>query len=191
MELVVTVQDRSLGDYARRLQRIGGEQGRVALAEALNAAAAQVRQRTVAAETAQTGLKQKTIDKAQRATPATASFMVYRIRSEGGDVRLKYLGAQEGEAGVTANPLGAPQTFAHAFMMGGRFPNRVAVDKWHGAVIERIGVRGRDKPWSRRVKSGVVIPTEMTRGKTAATFEEGAASVVAPMLVSRLGSLLG
>lgn len=50
--------------------------------------------------------------------------------------------------------------------------------------------QAEDEHWSRRVKSGVAIPTEMTRGKTAATFEQGANTVVAKTIVRRLGSLL-
>ena len=189
MRLVAALQDRALGDYAKRLERMGA-QGAVVLSKALNAAAGELRTITVDAETKQTGLDRKTIDKAQKASPSTPSSLSYRIRSQGGDIRLKYFGPQETTGGVVAHPLGEAKVFAHAFTMGGRFPNRVAIGKLNGQVIERIGVRGRDKPWSRTVRSGVVIPKEMVTGKTAAAFEAGVATIVVKQVVSKLGAML-
>lgn len=185
MHLLVTFQDRAFGAYAERLKQLG-ENGRVVLAGALNQTGATLRHGTVAAETAQTGLAQRTIEKAQKASEASASSLSFTIRSQGGDIRLKYFGAQETPGGVTAHPFNQQRTFGHAFIKGGRFPKRVTIRKLNGHVFERTGV-GRK---IRGVRSGVVIPTEMVKGQTAAAFNTGVETVVATTIVSKLGSLL-
>lgn len=186
MQIVVTFQDRAFSTFAARLKALGAD-GRTVLASALNAGMAEVRQTTIAAETAQTGLTADTINRAQKPHEADAGGLEYRIESEGGDVRLKFFGAQETPAGVLAHPFNRNQVFQHAFMKGGRFPNRVTISKLNGNVLERVGSARRP---TRVVKSGVVIPTEMTKGRTAAAFEGGVASIVAPMIVTKLGALL-
>ena len=186
MHLVLAVQDRALGDYARRLRALGTS-GRVVLSSTLNATGAEVRRLTVEAEARQTGLPVKTIDKAQKASRSTPASLDYRIRSDGGDVRLKFFGAEEGSGGVVAHPLGAARTFAHAFMKGGRFPQRVNVSKLNGQVFERVGAKRLPL---RTLKSGVAIPKEMVTGATAAAFDKGVATIVASTVVTRLGSLV-
>ena len=186
MHLVATVQDRSIGAYAERLKRLGVE-GRVVLASALNAAGGEVRLLTVEAETRQTGLDGKTIGRAQKVLPASGASLSFRIRSEGGDVRLKFFGAQETSSGVVAHPLGEAAVFSHAFIKGGRFPDRVSVSRLNGQVFERNG-SGRTP--IHVVRSGVVIPKEMVTGATAAAFENGVATIVATTVVRRLGALL-
>ena len=42
----------------------------------------------------------------------------------------------------------------------------------------------------QQARSGLFIPTEMTRGQTAATFQTVAATVLATTVVKRLGALL-
>jgi hypothetical protein len=186
VHLLVTFQDRAFSQYAQRLKALGTE-GRVVLATALNQAGAEVREKTVAAETAQTGLSAGTIDRAQKATEASGSSLTFTIRSAGGDVRLKYFGAKETESGVLAHPFNHNRVFAHTFMSGGRFPNRVTIKRLNGQVIER---KGKGRTPTRLVRSGVVIPTEMTKGQTAAAFEAGVGSVIATTIVSKLGTLL-
>ena len=185
MHLVVAVQDRALGDFAKRLEQLGAT-GRAALSSALNAAGEEVRLLTVAAETKQTGLDGKTIAKAQKTAPSTPASLSFRIRSQGGNVRLKFFGARETSGGVVAHPLGEAQVFAHAFMKGGRFPDR-SVGKLNGQVFERAGA-GRLP--IRIVRSGVAIPKEMVTGATAAAFDKGVATIVTTAVVSRLGALL-
>ena len=186
MQLVAALQDRSLGAYAERLKRMGAD-GRLVLSAALNAGGAAVRATTVAAETRQTGIDGKTVDRSQRALPSTPSSLSFAIRSQGGDIRLKYFGARESDAGVLAHPLGQAQVFAHTFMKGGRFPDRVTVTRLGGQVYRRVPGSGRKM---QVVKSGVALPAEMVRGRTAAAFQEGVATIVAGTVVSRLGAML-
>ncbi len=186
MQLHATLQDRSLGDYAERLKRMGAE-GKVVLSSALNAGGEAVRRKTVAAETRQTGLDGKTVDRSQRELPSTPSSLNFKIRSQGGDIRLKYFGARETDAGVMAHPLGSAQVFAHTFMKGGRFPDRVTVTRLGGQVYRRVDGSGRK---ITLVRSGVKLPAEMVTGATATTFKEGVATIIASVVVSRLGAML-
>lgn len=186
MHLTVAVQDRSLAAYADRLKRLGAE-GRLTLSTVLNAAGAEVRLLTVKAEAEQAGLPERTVDKAQRAVPATASTLTYRLRAEGGNIRLKFFGAQETEGGVVARPLGQARTFAHAFMKGGSFPNRVPLGSLNGGVFQR---KGRGRLPIEAVRSGVFLPNEMVTGRTVDVFREGVATIVATTVVRRLGALV-
>lgn len=186
MHLVAALQDRSLGDYAERLKRMGAE-GKLVLSAALNAGGDAVRKATVAAETRQTGLDGKTVDRSQRELPSTPSSLSFKIRSQGGDIRLKYFGAKETDSGVLAHPLGDAQVFAHTFMKGGRFPDRVSVTKLGGQVYRRVEGSGRKMTL---VRSGVRLPAEMVTGRTKAAFKEGVATIVASTVVTRLGAML-
>lgn len=186
LQLAATLQDRSLGLYAERLRRMGAE-GRVVLAAALNDAGVAVRGATVAAQTRQTGLDGRVVARSQRALPATPSSLAFAIRSQGGDIRLKYFGAVETPAGVVAHPLGRAQVFARTFMKGGRFPDRVTVSRLGGQVYRRVDGAGRKM---RLVRSGVALPAEMVTGATAAAFRQGVATIAASTVVTRLGAML-
>lgn len=140
------------------------------MANALNSAGDAVRQTTIAAETAQTGLPRKTIAKAQRAHKASAAHLVYEIEAKGGDVSLKFFKARETRAGTTAAPWGARRLFAGDFIKGGRFPKRKALSMG-GHVFKRAS--GGRLPIHVQ-KSGLYIPTEMTTGQTASAFNAGA-----------------
>ena len=185
MHLAVVAQDRSLAQFAAKLKRLGVE-GRAVMSSTLNAAGDEVRLLTIEAEAKQTGLPIKTLGKAQKAKPSTAASLSYRIRADGGNIRLKFFGAQETEGGVMAHPLGNAKVFDHTFMKGGRFPDRVTVTKLNGQVFRRKDGSGRK---IEVVRSGVAIPAEMVRGATAAAFQYGVATVVASTVVSRLGAL--
>lgn len=197
MQLVVTFQDRALSEYAARLEQLSGNSS-VVLAQELNLAGQAVRHATVAAETRQTGLKQGTIDRAQNAMEASAGRLAFTITSRGGNVRLKYFGPFEGGGGVTADPWNQSTLYPGAFMTSGRQGSRYLVSKLNGQVFERISgsrawnknTKAKRKSAIRMVRSGLFIPTEMTKGQTAAAFNEQAATLIATRIVSRLGSLL-
>ena len=93
----------------------------------------------------------------------------YTISSAGGDVSLKYFGARETRAGVSAAPWGHRQVFAGTFMKGGRFPEpRHGSAKLHGQVMHARLARSR-LPLEKE-KSGLYIPQEMVTGATADAF---------------------
>lgn len=201
MHIIVNFKDRILSEYANRLEQMAGS-GTGNLAQALNEGGAAVREQTVAAETAQTGLPGDTLERAQQEIPATAGSLTYTIRSKGGNVRLKYFSPSEGAGGVTAYPWGSAHFYPSAFATSGRPGARFAVGKLNGQVYRRVnlGDRGwkRTEPWRKKPhespiqqeRSGLFIPTEMTRGQTASAFKSGSATVLANVIVKRLGALL-
>ncbi|WP_156421280.1 phage tail protein [Aureimonas sp. AU40] len=115
----------------------------------------------------QTGLKRAVILKAVRSTASSAGALTYRMKSEGGDIALKFFGARETRRGVAAAPFGKRKVFAGDFMKGGRFPNRQDIGMG-GQVFHRAG--GSRFPLVKE-KSGVIIPKEMVSGETAKAFE--------------------
>lgn len=134
--------------------------------------------------TKQTGLPRATIVKAI-GNPSAARFgkLSYEMVTRGGNVRLKYLDPKETRKGVSAKPFGKRTLFSGTFMMGGKFPNRKDVGKFEGHVMFRNRSSGRQYSV---VRSGVVIPQEMTSGATSAAFERTAA----PLLQQRVEAAL-
>jgi hypothetical protein len=190
MHIVVSFRDQALSRYAARLDALSGGEGRGVLAQALNEGGRAVRQATVAAETAQTGLPGETLERAQRELPADAGSLSYTIWSEGGNVRLKYFGAREGGGGVTAHPWNRSTFYDRAFITSGPRGRRAPSPKLGGHVYRSVGGSRRWGGPVSVVRSGLFIPTEMTRGQTAAAFDQGAASVLATTVVARLGAML-
>jgi hypothetical protein len=128
--------------------------------------------------TKQTGLPRKTIVKAVGVDPASTRGLSYEMRTRGGNIRLKYLKPRETRAGVTAAPWGKRQLYPGTFMKGGAFPNRHGSVK-NGHVMRRLNTSGTKLTYER---SGMFIPTEMTKGATAAAFQRTAA----PLLKERV-----
>jgi hypothetical protein len=190
MHVVVTFRDQMLSRYAARLEALGGGNGRTVLAQALNEGGQAVRSATVAAETAQTGLPGSTLERAQQTIEANAGSLSYTIWSEGGNVRLKYFGAKEGGGGVTAHPWNKSTYYDRAFITSGPRGRRAPSPKLGGHVYRSVGASRRWGGPISLVRSGLFIPTEMTKGQTAAAFDKGAASVLATTVVSRLGAML-
>lgn len=139
-------------------------------AAALNTAGPMIRKATVAAETAQTGLKKGTINRAQHEKKATVGDLSYSITAGGGDVRAKFFKPRETAKGVVAKPWNKATLFSGAFSRGGRFPERKALS--FSGVFKRVGA-GRLP--IKSVHSGLFIPTELVTGQTAAAFDAGAA----------------
>ncbi len=189
MHIVVTWRDHSLQRFAAKMQALGNGSARATIAEALNEGGRGVRAQTVVAETAQTGLAGGTIDRAQHEIDASAATLTFTIRSQGGNVRLKFFHPKEGGGGVTASPWNSSHFYARDFLTSGRPGNRRPSPKLHGNVMKPLG-----RKWGGPIKvdrSGLYIPREMTTGSTASAFEAGAHGVLATTVISRLGSLLG
>lgn len=130
--------------------------------------------------TAQTGLPRKTIVKAI-GDPGLAGRgkLSYELVTRGGNIRLKYLLPIETRAGVTAKPWGKRQLFAGSFIKGGAFPNRKVVAKFNGHVFRRLNPAGTK---ITQVRSGMLIPVEMTKGATSAAFVK----IAGPLLQDRV-----
>jgi hypothetical protein len=187
VQLVVNFQDRALSDYAKRLEQFG-QTGPVVLAQALNQEGHAARKATVAAETAQTGLSDSTIGRAQQTIDATPGRLAFWIVSRGGNVRLKFFHPSEGDGGVSATPWNRQTFYPGAFMKSGPKGHRKLSGRLGGQVFENI----QGGKWGGKIRvkrSGLFIPHEMVTGATAGAFN-AAVAVMAPRIVTRLGSLL-
>jgi hypothetical protein len=172
MQITVSL-DGVMKQYGDRIRKAGA-QAPMLMANGLNAGGSALRVKTIAAETAQTGLAQRIIAKAQREYHATPANLAYEIEAKGGDIRLKFFRARETRAGVSAAPWNKREVFAGSFIKGGRFPKRVGLGMG-GHVFKRAG-SARMPIVSDR--SGLFIPTELVTGQTAAAFNTGQASVL-------------
>lgn len=182
--------DNHLTQFAGKIERLKSDFPKV-LPRIINQVGNRAKTQVVRHLTKQTGLPRKTIVKAI-GNPGTArpGKLSYEMVTRGGDVRLKYLAPRETRKGVTANPFGKRTLFAGSFMKGGRFPNRKDVKQFDGHVYRRFGY-GTRRDDSRggmlyQLRSGVVIPKEMTTGSTKAAFER----IAAPLLQQRVEAAL-
>lgn len=138
--------------------------------------------------TAQTGLPRRTIVKAA-GDPAAArpGRLSYEMKTRGGNIRLKYLAPRETRPGVTAIPFGKRTLFPGTFMKGGRFPNRKIVSMFDGHVYRRLNASGSRITQAR---SGMFIPTEMTRGATRQAFVTTAGPLLRQRVEAALAKLI-
>jgi hypothetical protein len=113
--------------------------------------------------------------------------MQYALMSRGGNVALKYFGARETRAGVSAAPWNQRRVFGGMFIKGGRFPNRVGLDLG-GQVFARTG-KGR-VPIEKQ-KSGLFIPKEMISGATAQEFLSAVKAILPLRLQHEIAAILG
>jgi hypothetical protein len=198
VQIVAVIHDRALCDEARRLEAFATD-GPVLLAEILNIEGEAIRAVTVAAETAQTDLPQDTLGRAQQPIEAAPGRLAFTIVARGGNVRLKYFHPVEGGGGITATPWGRSTFYAGSFLTSGRPGARYMLKKLNGQVYTRVTASPRwnerragfteYKSLTKQERSGLFIPTEMVKGRTAEAFEEMAA-VASTRIVSRLGALL-
>lgn len=186
MQLIATFNNDALSRFSTRVAGLAN--AAPVMASALNAAGEALRHHTVIAETGQTGLGGDVIERAQNAREASPARLVFSIAARGGSVRLKYFGAKEGGGGVSAHPWGRETFFPGAFITSGRNGNRKPALKLNGQVYTNIrGGRWRGK--IKLLRSGLFIPTELTRGATAAAFEAQAPAALAAVL-TRVAGLL-
>ena len=137
--LVVQVNAEQLARMANVIGALG-KSAPAAIARAVNHTGDKARTQMIRTLTDQTGLQRKVIVKALRVTRASGKgSLEYRIDSAGGNVSLKYFGARETRAGVSAAPWGARRVYAGTFMKGGRFPKRVPVARFNGQVFADPG----------------------------------------------------
>ncbi|MGC2774969.1 MAG: hypothetical protein WA418_04945, partial [Bradyrhizobium sp.] len=78
------------------------------------------------------------------------------------------------------------RVFAGAFIKGGRFPHRVALDLG-GQIFKRTGA-GR-VPIARQ-RTGLFIPTEMISGATKDTFLRSVATILPARLQHEIAAIL-
>lgn len=171
MRLEVSLQGSGVRALADAMAAIGEGRARKAYARAINRVGATAITQTGRALAQQTGLPVRVTRKALsdpiRATPSSLEFFK-RVR--GGDIALKYFRARETRRGVSAAPMNQRRIFAHHFIKGGLFPNRVALGM-NGNVFEpdtSTSVWGR--PFEM-AQSGVILPEQLVQGRSKAAFE--------------------
>ena len=149
-----------------------------AIARAVNYAGDKAKTAVTRALVAQTGLPRKTIVaflRVQKASGAKGTS-TYVLKGRGGNISLKYFGARETQAGVSAAPLGHREVFAGTFMKAGRFPDRVGKPNWNGQVFRRTGGKNsKGKDAFQKVVSGVFLPEQLVTGASAEAFRTVAA----------------
>ncbi|OCC05246.1 hypothetical protein BA190_10105 [Labrys sp. WJW] len=178
MALFVARTDGVLDRYANMLA--AAQHPEKALQRALSRTGDKAKTQVIRALTVQTGLKRKVIVRAVKVKKPSFRLLEYSMTTRGGDVSLKYFDPRETRSGVSAAPRGNRQIFAHTFLKGGLFPNRVPLSMG-GHVFERAA-GARRTPIHKR-KSGVYIPQEMVRGETLDAFN----NVIARDLPDRVG----
>lgn len=183
MTITIRWADDALNRFADRILRLQQEFPKV-LPQEINKVGNLAKTQVIRNLTKQTGLPRKTIVKAVgNPLQANTGRLSYEMRTKGGQVRIKYLGAKEKQGGVTARPFGQTKFYAGSFMRGGAFPNRKEVAKFDGHAWRRLNSRGTR---ITQVKSDVVIPTEMTKGATLAAFNR----VAGPLFAQRIERVL-
>lgn len=184
MAISVKWADKHLIQFAKDVDRLSREFPKV-LPRIVNQVGDRAKTQVIRALTKQTGLDRRVIVSAvgdpRRAHGAKLS---YEMVTRGGNIRVKYLKAKETEDGVVAKPFGRTSTYEGAFMKGGAFPNRKSVPQFRGHAFYRLNPRGTKITF---VRSGVVIPQEMTSGATAAAFDK----VAGPLLKDRVDAVIG
>jgi hypothetical protein len=192
MRITAKFSDRAILSLYTKLERVS-EEGPAALAGALNAAGQSLRAKTVLAEAKQAGLPGDTLDRAQQTIAAEPGRLTFTIVAHGGNIRLKYFGAREGGGGVSAAPWGKQRFYPGAFVTSGRAPGRAPAAPLHLQVYTPLG-GGARRSWWRKIevdRSGLFLPTELTRGETARTFEAGAPEALRGLLTRIAGMLEG
>mgnify|MGYP001245940704 CR=1 FL=1 len=188
--ITVKWADDHLKKFGKQIERLNREFPKV-LPQEINKVGNRAKTQVIRNLTAQTGLPRKTIVKAI-GDPGTARMgkLSYEMVTRGGNIRLKYLHPIESRPGVIAKPWGKRQLFAGSFMKGGAFPNRKVVSKFDGHVYRRIGFGQRTDGSTgeklTQVRSGMLIPVEMTKGATSAAFVK----IAGPLLQERVELVL-
>ncbi|PZO78448.1 MAG: hypothetical protein DI629_12170 [Mesorhizobium amorphae] len=154
--------------WGNLLAQLTTKQADTAARRALNRAGDAARTAMKAPLKQQTGLKAGIINRALKVQRANYQVLAYRITVRGGDIRLKYFSPRETRSGVSANPFNARQRFAGTFLKGGRFPNRVALDRGNGQVFRRVG---KERLPLRVVRSGVRLPDQVVQGAARQAFD--------------------
>lgn len=159
----------SIRRFDNALKALGSKQMVKVMNRAVNRAGDMTRTAAHRALVKQTGLKSRYVLQRLKKGTRRSSWenLSYTITASGGDIPLKYFDARETRAGVSAKPFGRRQVFAHTFIKGGLFPNRKDIGRG-GHVFTPHG-KGWGRPFTL-TESGVVFPTEMVSGESAAAW---------------------
>ncbi|SFI59405.1 hypothetical protein [Aerobium aerolatum] len=186
MTISIKWADKTLAKFGKQIERLNTEFP-VVLPRIVNQVGNRAKTQVIRNLTKQTGLPRKTIVSAVEVSAAGGKKLSYDMVTRGGNIRLKYLNPKETPDGVVAKPFGKTTTYPGAFLKGGAFPDRKAVDKFGGHAFYRLNKSGTKITYAR---SGVRIPVEMTTGATAAAFEKTASELLQPRVMAAIDKLL-
>ncbi len=176
----------TLKKYEREIVQLAAQFPKV-IPQEINKVGDRVRTQVVRTLTKQTGLPKKTIQKAVVTYGATPGKLFFTMKSEGGDIRLRFFKPRETRKGVVAKPWGKHTLFAGTFMKGGKFPKRVESAYLSPDVWRRLNSSGTKITQQR---SGVRIPVEMITGATADAFDKMAAPLLEQRVMKVIQKLL-
>lgn len=178
--------------YHNQLAALGQDRMRQVLQRALAHTGNKAKTQVIRALTRQTGLKRQVIMRAVRFRKPSHRDLSYVLKSQGGNIALRFFRPRETRAGVSAQPLGKRRVFASTFLRAGWWPRRVEHRPWHGRVLRRTGEVTKDgKDKFAEVKSDVFIPDEMLSGNTFAAWRQVAERDLADRVGHEIGRLLG
>lgn len=191
MQISVSFKDQILARYANQLGALGQGKAEKAIGRALAHTGTKARTAVRRALVGQTGLKAGVINRAVKSMRGDAGAMSYVLRTEGGNVRLKFFGARETKEGVSAAPWNSRRVYAGTFKRAGWWPNRVNMPHWNGQVFRIAG--GRTKTGKQKfesVRSDLYIPDEMVTGETLAAFNGVINNDLVPRVAREVARLL-
>lgn len=193
MRMTLTI-DKGFSQWANAFGQLG-DKADIALARALTHEGRKAKTQVIRALTAQTGLRSATVRRAVRESSAWAGDasknyagqrLTYELAVKGGNIRLKFFGARETRAGVSASPFGGRRLFPGLWIKGGRHPNRIALNMG-GHVFGRTG-SGRLPIQGGR--SGLWLPDELIAKESAAAFDRVMGSSLADRISHELARMM-
>lgn len=190
-ELRVTLHGDGLQKTIQLAQRLG-DMSKVypAFARAINHTGNVAKTGVYRTLAKQTGLKIGITRRAVHFYPASAGNLTGELTSRGGDVGLKYFGARETKAGVSAAPFNQRRVFPHTFFKGGKWPKRKALNMGGHVFDPDLGSNKWGRPF-KKAKSGVIIPEQMTQGETLDVFHQTVEQRLPPRVMHEVKRLAG
>ncbi|WAJ30620.1 phage tail protein [Antarcticirhabdus aurantiaca] len=165
--LTIKIKGDGLKQIEQALEALSDEQGKRAIARAMNEVGKTMRGKVIRATAKQVGASQAIVKKRGRITskPATAGSLSYVISSQGGHMLLKDFGAKQNRKGVRAKPWGQGRTFGGAFMGArpGLSTRKLGGNVFHRTGKERLPIQNMYGP---------AVPVEMVKGEAEATFRD-------------------
>lgn len=194
MLVTISFKDAILSRYAAQLGQLGSGKAEQALKRALRHTGGKAKTAVTRALVGQTGLKTGTIKRAVKSVDGDAGTMSYVLRTEGGNVRLKFFGPRETASGVSAAPWNSRRVYPGTFMKAGwgnRWPERFDKPQWNKQVFERAGGKTKfGKAKFRNVRSDLYIPDELLTGDSAAAFDGVINSSLVPRVEHEISRML-
>lgn len=194
MQISISFKDQILSRYATQLAQLGSGKAEQAMKRALRHTGGKAKTAVTRALVGQTGLKAGVVKRAVKSVDGDAGSLSYVLRTEGGNVRVKFFAPKETASGVSAAPWNARRVYPGTFMKAGwgnRWPERFNKPNWNGQVFERAGGKTKfGKAKFNNVRSDLYIPDELLTGETAAAFDGVINTALVPRVEHEISRML-